>query len=81
MESYKPNLKVYQWAAHKVQTPIEDTMLVAAHGWDITGAQNATMQTAFISRKGQSLYPLATKPSYVFADIQELANTLPALKP
>lgn len=81
LESYKPNLKVYQWAAHEVQTPIEDTMLVAAHGWDITGAQNAKMQTTFISRKGQSLYPLATKPSYMFADIQELANTLPVAKP
>ncbi|MCK7609864.1 haloacid dehalogenase type II [Acinetobacter baumannii] len=80
LESYKPNLKVYQWAAQKVQTPIENSMLVAAHGWDITGAQNANMKTAFISRKGQSLYPLAQKPNYIFANIVDLANALPSIK-
>jgi 2-haloacid dehalogenase len=37
-------------------------MLIAAHGWDVTGALHAELQAAFIFREGKSQYPLAPPP-------------------
>ncbi len=51
-------------------------LLVAAHGWDIAGALAAGMQAAFIERKGQSLYPLATKPQYLGKDLVAFAHEI-----
>ena len=33
-------------------------MLIAAHGWDVTGARLTGMRAAFIARPGKTLYPL-----------------------
>ncbi len=51
-------------------------MFVAAHGWDIAGALQAGLQTAFIERKGQSLYPLSPKPHFPGKDLTEIANNI-----
>jgi 2-haloacid dehalogenase len=50
--------------------------MVAAHGWDITGAIHAGMKSAFIERKGQSLYPLAARPDYIGKDLIKIAKPL-----
>jgi 2-haloacid dehalogenase len=34
---YKPHQHVYRWAAKQVDIPIEQCMMVAAHGWDGRG--------------------------------------------
>ncbi len=77
LESYKPNLAVYKWAAKQRGVAPEDALLVAAHGWDIAGAKRAGMRAAFVSRPGQSLYPLTASSDYVVKDIEELAKALP----
>ncbi len=51
-------------------------LLVAAHSWDIAGALAAGMQAAFIERKGQSLYPLASKPQYLGKDLVAFAHEI-----
>jgi 2-haloacid dehalogenase len=56
-----------------------EALMVAAHGWDVAGAEAAGMQTAFVARPGQVMYPLADKPDYVVKDIMELAGILDAL--
>jgi 2-haloacid dehalogenase len=56
-----------------------EAMMVAAHGWDIAGAQAAGLQTAFVARPGKVLYPLAEKPDHIVNDFEELADLL--LKP
>lgn len=73
---YKPHSHTYRWAARKAGADIEKCMLVAAHGWDVAGASWAGMQSAFIARPGQALYPLAPKPDYVAKDFGELADLL-----
>lgn len=78
LNSYKPNLAVYTWAAQQRGVATEDALLVAAHGWDIAGAQRAGLRTAFVARPGQSLYPLASAPDFVVSDLQALAEQLPA---
>lgn len=74
VKKYKPALESYQYAAKKLGVNADDMLLVAAHGWDIAGALEASMQAAFIERKGQALYPLAAKPQYKGKDLVEIAS-------
>ena len=73
---YKPSTAVYDWAAHEMGCDLAECMLVAAHGWDVAGAKWAGMQTAFISRPGQQLFPLALEPDIITADLTALADRL-----
>lgn len=75
-KKFKPALEVYKWALAAVNIKPADGMMIAAHGWDIAGAQKVGMQTAFISRPGKQLYPLADAPDYVLEDIAALAHIL-----
>ncbi|MEX2231526.1 MAG: haloacid dehalogenase type II [Cyclobacteriaceae bacterium] len=63
IKKYKPALEAYRYAAQVLKVNTDEMLMVAAHGWDITGASHAGLHTCFIERKGQSLYPLAPKPS------------------
>lgn len=79
IKTYKPFLKTYEWAAAQMGVKPDEALMVAAHGWDVAGAKAAGMQTAFVARPGQVLYPLAEKPDYMVKDIKELAEILDAL--
>ncbi len=79
LQLYKPHPSTYEMVLSRLQLRPEDTMMIAAHGWDLAGAAQVGMQTAFISRQGQSLYPLASVPTLVSIDIAELADQLIAL--
>ena len=50
--------------------------MVAAHGWDIAGAQRTGLKTAFIQRPGKFLFPLAGEPTLTVRSIEALANVL-----
>lgn len=63
LRKFKPHIAVYQWAAKEMQVEPRQCMLVAAHGWDVAGAQWAGMRSAFITRVGQQIFPLADMPS------------------
>ncbi len=76
---YKPHPDTYRMAARHLEVPLEEILMVAAHGWDVAGAQSAGMQTAFLSRPGQTLYPLAPKPHYLARDLAELTDQLVTL--
>lgn len=78
IETYKPDLSTYRWAAKKMGVAIEDTMLVAAHGWDIAGAKAAGMQAVFIRRPGKVLYPLAIPPDLEVDGLDGLVKALEA---
>lgn len=77
LHMFKPHAHVYRWMAHKVDLQPARCMMVAAHGWDLAGAQWAGMQTAFVSRPGQQMYPLGEKPHVIVSDLLELASRLP----
>lgn len=76
---YKPDLRVYQWAAKRAGIPLSQCTMIAAHGWDVAGAKLAGMKTAFISRKGQALYPLAPQPDLIASDIAALSQSISLL--
>jgi len=73
---FKPDLKVYEWAQKEMNVAPENAMLIAAHAWDIAGADKAGWKTAFILRPGKALYPLAEKPDLTGKDLIEIANQL-----
>lgn len=78
LETFKPDLKVYEWAQKEMNVAPEDAMLIAAHAWDIAGAEQVGWKTGFIIRPGKALYPLSGKPSLTGKDLIEIAEQLEA---
>jgi 2-haloacid dehalogenase len=76
VKKYKPCCEVYQWAAEKLDTPLDEILMVSAHGWDIAGAANAGMQTAYLNQRKEMLYPLAPKPDYTESSLVNLCMKL-----
>jgi len=76
VKKYKPSMEVYRWAAKKMDAKEKDMLFVSAHGWDIAGAANAGMTTAFMKLGNEILYPLAPKPDLVCSSLLDLANQL-----
>lgn len=78
---YKPHLGTYHAAARQAGAPNPTTAtLIAAHGWDITGALHAGLKAGFIARKGQALYPLAPTPTYQGKTLVDVAKQIIAQK-
>lgn len=75
---YKPSLEVYQWALKQLGVQANEVLLISAHGWDIAGACNAGMHTAYIVQETQMLYPLAPTPALQARSIETLAGTMEA---
>jgi len=73
---YKPDLRAYEWALKQLNIKPEEALMVAAHGWDVAGAKEAGLQTAFIARPGKQLYPLAKSPDYKVNNLIELVDIL-----
>lgn len=76
---YKPHPDTYQYAIRKAGVKPAEAMLIAAHGWDITGALHAGLQAAFIHRDGQVEYPLAPEPQLKGKTLTPIADKLIAL--
>ncbi|PWJ39343.1 haloacid dehalogenase type II [Sediminitomix flava] len=79
VRSYKPFLETYQWALDSMNLQPNQVLMAAAHGWDVAGAKEAGMKTAFIARPGKALYPLVVKPDFVVKDFLELAEKMPSV--
>ncbi len=75
---FKPHVAVYEWAAGEMGAAPADCMLVAAHGWDVAGANWAGLRSAFVARPGQQKFPLADAPDIDVADFAALADALGA---
>ena len=73
---YKPALASYRWAMEKAGVTPEESMMVAAHGWDIAGIKAAGMTGVFVTRPGKTTYPLAIPVDKKVATITELAEWL-----
>ena len=77
---FKPHSKVYGWAALQMGVDPKDTLLLAAHGWDVAGALQANLRAIFIARKGKYEFPLAPKTEAVVQNLTEAADYLIGLK-
>ena len=59
-------------AAYPGETPV----MVAAHDWDIAGAQAAGLRTALLARPGVRPLPGSPEPTYTISALTELAELL-----
>lgn len=50
MRAYKPAPAPYHHAAKRLGVDARDTVLVAAHGWDVVGARSAGLQAIWVDR-------------------------------
>jgi len=73
---FKPDPATYRHAAQVMDVSVSESMLVAAHDWDVAGAMRAGAQGAFVQRPG-SFWSLPTPlPSVVGKDLEEIADQL-----
>lgn len=79
VKKYKPCREVYEWAAFKMNVPCHEVLFVSSHGWDVAGAANAGMQTAYLQKPDELFYPLAPQPTMTVAGLEELAQKLEAV--
>jgi len=57
VERYKPAPEPYQYAAAHWGVATNDLVMIAAHSWDLVGANAAGMRTGFIARPGKAMDP------------------------
>jgi 2-haloacid dehalogenase len=76
IKKYKPEKQVYQWAAAKLNTDVSQMLMVTTHVWDISGAANAGMKTAYLQRGKQITDGLSPIPDLTGKTLTELASML-----
>ncbi|MEC6881346.1 haloacid dehalogenase type II [Photobacterium piscicola] len=78
--SFKPDPRVYAFAAQKLQQPIDQLCLVATHDWDTHGALSAGLNAAYIDRTGIPYNPLYLKPKMYSNSMMDLIDMIIADK-
>ena len=73
---FKPARRLYTGVAEQLGVAPSDCMMVAAHVWDILGAQAAGFAGALITRPGNAPLPGLRAPDIVVADLPGLAQRL-----
>ncbi|CAA6677246.1 MULTISPECIES: haloacid dehalogenase type II [unclassified Lentimonas] len=76
VRKYKPHPDVYNGVLSDLGVQPHEVLMVAAHAWDLMGAKNVGLQTAFVKRPGAIGYPLAQQPDHVVEDLLQLAEVL-----
>ncbi len=73
---FKPHPATYMHVLDQMQIPANKGIMLAAHAWDILGAQRVGMQTAFVTRSGKILYPAGPLPEYTGNSLVEIAKQM-----
>ncbi|MGY8915852.1 MAG: haloacid dehalogenase type II [Flavobacteriales bacterium] len=76
VKQYKPHPSTYTHVVKEMKASPIYSMLIAAHGWDIAGAQRAGLMTGFVSRPGKFPYPLAQEADITGSNILSIAKAL-----
>tara|TARA_R110002072_G_scaffold273413_2_gene434313 strand:+ start:47246 stop:48052 length:807 start_codon:yes stop_codon:yes gene_type:complete len=76
VRKYKPHPDTYRMVLSDLGVQPAEVLMVAAHAWDLAGARNVGLQTAFVRRPGKTLYPNVARPDYVVSDLAELVKLL-----
>jgi len=80
VRKFKPAAEVYQSVADSLALPPDRLRMVAAHGWDITGALRVGYAAAFVARPGKVLYPLGPRPDIIAPNFLEAARQIIAVE-
>ena len=75
-KKWKPHKNVYLSTCRLMGVNPENTLMIAAHGWDINGAQLAGLKTAYLTRYEKRISNFYIKPDYVGKDSFEIVKKL-----
>jgi 2-haloacid dehalogenase len=73
---YKPAPELYGLAAKAFACPLERVLMVSSNEWDLAGAAQAGMRTAWVRRGREPSWPLGVEPDVVVEDLAALAAAL-----
>lgn len=73
---FKPAPATYQHAAHALDTPIEQVILVSCNAFDVVGANSAGMRTVWVNRAGATFDTIGEAPDTTIASLAELPGIL-----
>lgn len=74
--SFKPDPKVYEFVAKRINRPIEELRLIATHDWDTHGALSAGMHAAYIDRSGAPYHPQYRQPDVYATTMDEIVTQI-----
>jgi 2-haloacid dehalogenase len=72
----KPAPEPYRQVLDAYSVAPADAVMIAAHDWDIAGAQAAGLRTALLARPGVRPLPGSPEPTYTISTLTELAGLL-----
>lgn len=76
VKRYKPAAEPYRMALEHLGVPAGEVVMVAAHAWDMAGANSAGLKTAFVERPGKVINPAGLKPDIIGADLLAVARQI-----
>ncbi|MGW3161141.1 haloacid dehalogenase type II [Streptomyces sp. NPDC001089] len=76
VRSYKPDPRVYAFAVETLRLDVSETLMIAAHTWDLEAAAREGLATALVGRKGED--PMDAPGTFDFRarDLTDLAGQL-----
>lgn len=76
--AFKPAPAVYRYVCQELRVTPGECMMVAAHVWDLLGAQNVGFSTALVTRWGNPPLPVdgLPQPDLIVEDVHQLAERL-----
>ncbi|TYP88043.1 HAD-IA family hydrolase [Blastococcus xanthinilyticus] len=81
IRAWKPSREVYLWAAGICDVAPDRMALVAAHGWDVLGAQRAGLTGAWFARSERTFPAVYGEPDVQAPDLAGAVDALLALPP
>jgi 2-haloacid dehalogenase len=76
VRQHKPALAAYKYVEKQLAVRADQLFLVAAHTWDTLGAVAAGWGAALIKRPGNDILGVGPQPTFVGADLNDVANQL-----
>lgn len=78
--AFKPSREVYRYVCETLSVSPGECMMVAAHPWDLLGAQSVGFTAALLTRPGNPPLPVGglPQPDFVVSDLRQLAERLVA---
>lgn len=73
---FKPHPSIYRYAAQSLNRSPEDIMMVAAHAFDILGAQSCGYKSAYVNRYDLPTEYSAYQPDLIVENFLELSQIL-----
>lgn len=77
VRAYKPDARPYRYVLDQLQFAAGDATLIAAHAWDVLGAQAVGMQAIWIARL-ERRWPLPLAQAKTVASLAEAAEAVAA---